>query len=278
MQGRKLGGLLGAALLVLTGCEGGDSDELAGIEFASPALQQCFDDIRTDYGLTELSDYIMLHCQGYPVTSLGGIEALPYLESVAFDSEHLETLAFNDNPGIWQVLLTTPNLTQLDLSGLPDLANLIVSGSTPLTSLDLSDNPLLSRVWVAKTGLTTLDLFQHAELTELVVEKNPALTTLTLGQSPELAGLWGSENALTHLALSGLPKLEILSVSFNQLTELDVAANTELEALLASFNQLQTINLDSNAQLQMLTLLENPLSDETRAYLDSLGWKADQDY
>ncbi len=280
MQGCKHWGAVGAALLALSGC-GGDGDSQKGLDavrFASPALQQCFEDIRTQFELTRLSDYIMLHCQGYPVTSLAGIEALPYLESVAFDSEHLDTLAFNDNPRIWQVLLTTPNLAQLDLSGLPDLENLWVSAGSGLTQLDLGQNPQLSRVHISRTGLTELDLSQHPDLTELTVEDNAALTTLELGQSPELAGLWGSHNALTHLDLSGLPMLEVLSVSFNQLAGLEVSANTELKALLASFNRLETINLDSNAQLQLLTLLENPLSEETRAYLSSLGWAPGTDY
>ncbi|MBY5990968.1 hypothetical protein [Ferrimonas balearica] len=276
----KRQGWILAAALALAGC-GSDSssrDELAGITFESPALQQCFDDIRNQFELTTLTDFIMLHCDGYPISNLAGIEALPYLQSVLFEGDALTSLALHDNPEIWQVLLTTPQLASLDLSGLPKLENLWVRAGPELTTLDLTHNPLLSRVHLSQTGLSAVALDAHHELTELNVSENPNLSTLALGDSPALYGLWGYENALTELNLTGLPALEVLSVPWNALSGLDVAANTQLEVLLASFNHIETINLDQNAQLRTLLLLENPLSDETRAYLDGLDWVAERYY
>lgn len=110
--------------------------------------------------------------------------------------------------------------TELDLSGVPDLALLSCEGN-PLKDLELHSVPSLTELWCSGNQLTELDLSSVPDLTMLGLDQNQ-LTELDLSSVPNLTELRCDYNQLTALQLSKVPNLTSLHCYGNQLTELDI--------------------------------------------------------
>ena len=69
-----------------------------------------------------------------------------------------------------------------------------------------------------------------------------------------------------------LPNLEYAVLKNNKLTSVDFSGSPELSSLNLSNNLITDINVDVNEKLTSLDLPGNPLSEKTKAYLDTLTW------
>ena len=100
------------------------------------------------------------------------------------------------------------NLTQLDLSMLPDL-EILACFIGQLTSVDVTKNRKLNTLQVRQNNLTSLDV----------------------SNNPELVNLYCNDNQLTVLDVSNNTKLELLNCSMNQLATLDLSKNTVINRI-----------------------------------------------
>ena len=115
--------------------------------------------------------------------------------------------------GLQNLSLAYNNLTQLDMSLLPQLKELDVTGNQ-LISLDLTGNAALERL------LCSDNLLEHLDL-----RNNPALRTLNC-----------SGNLLSSLWLANNPALQSLNASSNFLQNLDITNNAAIRTLDVRYN------------------------------------------
>ncbi|MBN3495371.1 DUF3859 domain-containing protein [Vibrio neptunius] len=151
------------------------------------------------------------------------------------------------------------NIERIDLSSLPQLKRLTVSGNG-LTTIDVSSNPQLEFINISRNALTELDLSNNPKLTGLYAYQTQ-LEELELGHLTELKRLGVSQSQLTELDLSQSYKLEELIVTGANLKELDVSHLTRLRHLELPNNQLKQIILKTHPQLVMLNVRNNQLQD-----------------
>lgn len=116
----------------------------------------------------------------------------------------LRSLDCTGNTGLNSYLKT------LDLSGNPELEELIVPGNE-LTELKLSANPKLQKLECSRNRLPELDLTQNLLLTELKC-KNNLLKSLDVGVNTELTLMVSCGNQLSSINLSQNTKLKLIGI------------------------------------------------------------------
>lgn len=136
-----------------------------------------------------------------PFTNLIGLEAFKNLE----------------------VLDVITNMTNLNISGLPNLYFLGVMGSN-VSSFNLSELPGLKFVAFQMLKTTTLDFSSLHTLESLHLNEANSLKSIIIGDNPQLETIYIDSDSLTSLDLSAYPKIESVVLSFGNTTE-DVFVN-----------------------------------------------------
>ena len=140
-------------------------------------------------------------------------------------------------------------LKNLELTNLPNLASVDLTGNTSLESLNIS--------YTNSSDATALS----------------PLATLTLGTKPALKTVVVNGTSLTSIDLSGATAITSLDVYNNKLTALDVSKNTALTILVASHNAIPSIDLSKNTALTTAYLYDNKIEtlDTTKINKNLLG-------
>lgn len=232
-----------------------------------------------------------IHCENMAVTSVKGIEYLPYLKGLWCKGNNITELDFSGNPdmrGIWcsfnniKKLDFSPcpklewiycfecGLEEIDVSKNPELGYLECNLNRGLTSIDLTHNPKLENLFISKCSLKELDISKNPLLCELAAFDNQ-LTTLDVSNNPLLKRLDVWDNpSLKNMDVSKLKGLQYYNVAKTAMTKVDVTHNPELVELVASYNdgiksidlsgnpKLQYLNVECNTNLQNLDLSHNP--------------------
>jgi Leucine-rich repeat (LRR) protein len=129
---------------------------------------------------------------GWGIENLNGLEHFTKLDSLS---------------------LANNSLTQLDMSMLPQLKELDVSGNQ-LTSLNITGNTALERLWAGDNRLEQLDLRKNPALRTLDVASN-LLSALWLAENQALQNLNASRNLLQNLDLTNNTSIRVLDVRYN---------------------------------------------------------------
>lgn len=221
--------------------------QLSELECASAGL--------TGFAATAQEALTLLDLHENSLTSDGLV--LMGLESVAF---------FNLNEN---------KLTRLDLRPLKKLTFFSAAKNKSLGGLLFPEGAtLLSSISLADCDVSKFDPKPLPVLAVLDLSNN-ALMELELGNNfPELKDLNVEGNHIKELDLSGVVKLEKLSVAANQLSRIDVSLQKELLSLFASKNKIDALGLANNTKLTNLDCSENQLQHlnvETLPNLTSLN-------
>ena len=152
-------------------------------------------------------------------------------------------------------------ITNLDLTGVPNLENLYFSGiqnAGTLSSLNVNGLIHLKSLSITNTALTVLDVSNLVDL-EVLQCSSGHITSLSLNGLLQLRKLNYSSNYLTNISLTNLPLLERLDCYYNQLTTLEVNSLANLKELYCGYNQLTILNLTGLTSLVNLDFSSNNL-------------------
>jgi enterochelin esterase family protein len=149
------------------------------------------------------------------------------------------------------------NLTQLDLSGNPELYTLSCSNNA-LTDLDLAGKIKLRKLECSSNLLTGINITGDTALTSLTCNFNK-ITDLSLSDKFNLLNLECSNNLLASLDLKGCSKLYSLSLNGNKLSLLDISGSESIHYIYCNDNMLDSINITNCPNLESLYCSNNKL-------------------
>lgn len=139
-------------------------------------------------------------------------------------------------------------LKNLDLSGCPNLINLVVE-MTSVESLDLTPVPDMWHLNISESRIRDIDLSKVPKLTEFLCTHS--------------SGSFNTDVKIKSLDLSHNPELNYLAASDNELTSLDVSKNPKLKTLYLRHNDLSSIDLSANEVLLSLDITDNRFTYST---------------
>lgn len=283
--------------------EGGENSEqieiphvralrVADILFEDDNFSACVNEYALAENKIRAKEITNLSCRDKGIVSINGIESLSELTEIGLILNEIEVINLEDNSKLLYIYLEgnkitsfdglkLENLTYLDLTDNP-LISLNIENSTKLRTLKLYKvslqnfnfnafinlNELNYYISVAN-DISTIDLSGLSELTRLTIS-GTQIRTIYLSSNQNLRALQLSGNKLEEIDLSALIHLDDIRLSLNQLTEVDLSANTQLTWAILSYNLIEDISLDNNTKLSQLYIQSNPLTQETKNYLNSL--------
>lgn len=188
-----------------------------------------------------------LDISGYDISSFGGLEDFTTLEDFSL---------INDQAA---------SIPQINFSGNPSLARLLIINSPQLSGVDISTNTLLEDISLVPRGtqFTSIDLFGKQNVTSLLVA-DTGITTIDLSNVPNLTYLGVQLNqSLTAVDVSNLGALEVLETYESGITSIDISNNPNMTRLSAynSYNgALTEVNVQNgfNGLITNLQLENNP--------------------
>ncbi|MDX1491943.1 MAG: hypothetical protein R3332_11705 [Pseudohongiellaceae bacterium] len=222
-----------------------------------------------------------LSCHSMGISSIGGVEAFPFLESLSVFNNRITSLDLSENVELSYLqagfnplvnLDVTQNsklralgldyttLSQPDLSGNPVLTTLSLSNSYGLLSLDTSHNPLLESLIISYSNLQVLDVSHNSMLRVLGVTAS-FLQTLDLTGLSELTALNVAGNRLDSLVLTEQVNLKYLDFSRNSAIEVELVTMSGLEYLLASDVGITSLDISPFPALKYLRVNHNQLME-----------------
>lgn len=169
-----------------------------------------------------------------------------------------------------------------EVSDLVDLERLYCKGADISSVKGLQSMSGLTTLQFDDLSVTSLDLQMFQSLLYFTINGQDNPIDLKFGLHPSLEGLVLRNAKLTSdLNLTGLPKLRQLIIRNSDLNSLDLSQNLALETLDLRGNNLSDIvlpfdiSLEDGSEvagnsLERVLLSQNPLSDATRAYLQTL--------
>lgn len=117
------------------------------------------------------------------------------------------------------------NLNTLDISDCDKLVEVIIGATTGttinLSSIDFSNQPLLANLYISNTQITNLDLSNSPNLENVYLQSNN-LQSINFGGLLYVRNLYCDNNQLTNLDLNNFQNLEILSCGNNNLISLKI--------------------------------------------------------
>jgi len=186
---------------------------------------------------------------------------------------------YGDYTNVTGLKMESSKVTDLDLSKLTQIDEILLTHERSLKEIDLSHQSLLTNVSIESGGLEsinfgsvskieTLNLYNNklksldvsnlTELTSLNVKVNE-LESLDLSNNTNITSLLLSDNSLKSIDLSPFDKLNTLELSNLGLTEIDLSGKNTLRSLDVSKNELTSINVFPCPNLNQLNCSGNKL-------------------
>jgi uncharacterized protein YjbI with pentapeptide repeats len=201
----------------------------------------------------------------------------PKLKILYLDSIKFETISLSALKNVERITISSSDMPEIDVTNLNTLTYLNINKTNlELETLDLSYNPEIQRLKIDRTNIKDLTFSNNDKLFDIELF-SINIQTIELINLPSLTGLTMHHGVLEKLYID-LPNLEYAVLKNNKLTSVDFSGSPELSSLDLSNNLITDINVDVNEKLTRLDLTGNPLSEKTKAYLDTLTWIEDLKY
>lgn len=139
-------------------------------------------------------------------------------------------------------------LKKLDLSGCPNLINLVVE-MTSVETLDLAQVPNMWHLNISESRIRDIDLSKAPKLAEFFCTHS--------------SGSFNTDIKMTSLDVTHNPELNYLAVYDNELTSLDITKNPKLKTLYARNNNLSSLDISANDALASLDITGNRFTYST---------------
>lgn len=179
-----------------------------------------------------------LNVNGVPLKTLD-VSGYPNLETLyARYGTEFNKLDVSNNPKLKILMISSPNLTDLNVSNLTELSELHLQDS-PIESLDVLNNKKIKSLLILNTQISSLDVSSLNQLTLLWVMDNH-LATLDLPNQPNLNDL-GLNNNISAPNFNGVPnesiegmiqqdpQTHVWQVNFNQWIPVDLFSRVSMK-------------------------------------------------
>ena len=176
------------------------------------------------------------------VTTVKGIEYLPFLLILDCSGSSITSLDVSQNPNLEKLDCSHNQLTSLDVSHQGKLMYLDCSGNKGLSALDLRYNKFLDYLNCMECALTSLDVSNNMDLKELWCAYNQ-ITGLDVNSHVKLEKLQCGNNSIVELNAKGCKALDWLYCSGNNIQRMELAGCTALKELLCEKNALINLSL-----------------------------------
>ena len=142
-----------------------------------------------------------------------------------FDRDDNYWLSKDELDGVTSISIENQSVS--NLKGIEYFKNLkeLHCNNNNLTELDLSGNPELIKLYCSQNKLTSLNVSKNTKLTNFGCDHNE-LKSLDVSKNTELTELWCDNNYLTSLNLNTNTRLTDLNCAGNYLTSLNLGDNT----------------------------------------------------
>jgi hypothetical protein len=179
----------------------------------------------------------------------GNIDTAPNFK---LQSKNVTSVDITKAVGLNKVLLTSNNLSSIDLSENTSLTNVTIGNNTGITSLDLSNNTALTRLSLSNLGITSLDV-SASVLLEVIICVNTDVTSLDLSSNTELTAIEVYNNNLSDL--------NIKNTNNTNLTIFRTNGNSNLTCILVDNKTYADANFVNSASMAFDS--QNTFSDTT---------------
>ena len=214
---------------------------------------------------------------GLETLDLSGNEKLEFLDLT--NNKISEVLGLTGKSELWALSLKGNELTEIDVSTLPNLrllnlegnqltelnvrsneqlSSLVLAQNPMLGDVDISNNLLLSWLDLGGTNVSEIDLTEHTDLLALMLNGNE-LSEIDISKNTQLQTLDLSQNQMTEIDLTNNAALTWLHLESNAFVEVDLSAQTELTILDLSHNNLVALNVTASDILRTCFLQWNDL-------------------
>lgn len=187
------------------------------------------------------------------ITSLEGIQHFTNLETLTASSNQLAQLPSGMPASLKRMFLYSNQFTSIDLSGMPQLTELALSGNPLGATPDFTALTSLKTLDLSSCGLTGIGFDGLSSLEHLDISFN-ALSAVDFSPLVSLKHLVSYDNPLASLNIGTLADLEYVSVTHAGITTVDVTALTHLKTLLLVDTPLTALDVSENTALTDLTL------------------------
>ena len=288
--------LFALLLTLLAACSDDKKDELLTvdkIEFSSNSIKACVHNEVKEPEKTKVTDVTKLLCSygRYSDTSdLAQFENLEYITFADSKGEHLDlsgvshvenlrferitydSLGFSTGEFLTQKLVMEDvyGLKQLNLNPLSQLTNIRIIGSS-LEALEIDQLNVLFVLFIQHSNLISLDISQNFNLKELWLGGAGNIQSLDTRNLSHLNLLSVTSLPLIEVMLDNVA-LKTMALNYTQVKSIDLTLVPNLKILNLKYNQLENIDLSYNFDLNTVYLEENPFTDATVDYLDSIDW------
>lgn len=204
--------------------------------------------------ISSLTELESIDCSHNALTDIN-ISNLTKLKSLILGRNWFTSLNINSNSVEYLNSTSSPYLTNLDVSLMPNLKNLRCNFNK-LTSLDVSSLNYLEVLQCSNNELTSLIIGNLPFLKEIAMTSNE-LTSIPLENLPNLESLWCDFNNLETLDVSKLNSLTTLHCSGNELTSL--IPSPSIKELMCYNNNLTSLDLSNVEEIEILNCHSNNL-------------------
>ena len=237
------------------------------------------DDVLDNYVLTNNINNrqnLTLNAGWYDIEDLTGIEDFVNLRTLKLEYLSIEEIDLSNNHLLESLEITAENITQIDLSVLPNLKQ--VKLGINVSEIDFSNNPLLEDVEIY-AGLAQIDFSQNpnlkkviiynAQLSNLDFSNNPLLKDVEIrapiaqidfSQNPNLKKVIIYNAQLSDLDFSNNPSLQIIELWYSAITHININQNINLKEFRIFGGQLSEIDFSNNNLLEIIYLSDVPLN------------------
>ncbi len=221
--------------------------EITSSIFADENLASCVVDNLRAAGLDLPYDIEQLSCRNQEIEDTSGISHLVSMTTLDLQNNNISSIDITSNDKLEYLDISNNQLTELDISSNYKLNTLILSNNS-ISAIDLSKNPLLQTVYLSSNNITSIDLANNSEIVNLKL----------------------TSNQIASIDLSNNTSITDIDLSKNHLKSIDLSSNTQLQEIELADNYISIINVDSNTNLISLGINNNPLTEDTQQYLETL--------
>ncbi|MDN3652248.1 hypothetical protein QWY77_05680 [Thalassotalea ponticola] len=260
-------------IVALVGCDGDSKPEILAHNYADEAAKKCITSLYEEGEVENFEDITSFYCIGN-ILSTEDFAMLTNLKELALSPESDSPYEFYFDgsfmPQVEYLSILSHDLKSLNLSSNESLKELRLHGVTGLVELITDNNSSLKNLKIYQSSISKVDLSQNVNLSTFEAEYHN-LDNINLNNHAELETVTVSHGNLETLTIDA-PKLKRLKLDSNNIETIDTSLSPLLEYLVLASNKINTVNVDANQNLRTLSLEDNPLSDETISYLNSIEW------
>ena len=187
-----------------------------------------------------------LYCWDNPASSDNlDMSGCPELEKLTLNNAGLRSLVLSNNSKLKELYCNWNQLTELDLSGNPQL-EWLECVDNPISNLTLPNSLKEIKCWNTHIGSIDVSSMENLQLLECA---NSGLTSLDVSNNPKLWKLSINDNQIGSIDLSQNPLLQELAIWNCGLTTLDLSNNPELTWLRCWGNRIRILDVSHNTKL-----------------------------